>query len=33
MEEVARTVLFLASDLGAGVNGQAITVDRGLSLT
>jgi enoyl-[acyl-carrier protein] reductase III len=32
MEEVARAVIFLASDLGAGVNGQAIVVDRGWSI-
>lgn len=32
MREVAAAVLFLASDLASGVNGHALTVDRGWSL-
>ena len=33
MAEIAGVVLYLASDLSAGVNGQAIVVDRGWSVT
>jgi enoyl-[acyl-carrier-protein] reductase (NADH) len=32
MAEVAAVVLYLSSDLSAGVNGQAIVVDRGWSV-
>jgi enoyl-[acyl-carrier protein] reductase III len=32
LAEVAAAVLFLASDLGRGVNGQALVVDRGWSV-
>ncbi len=33
MAEIAAVVLYLASNLSAGVNGQAIVVDRGWSVT
>ena len=32
-EEVARLAVFLASDAGAGMTGQAINIDGGIVMT